>query len=212
VPPGGTSALAAAGAPPLVRLTYELPAAQPSASALAFAPTATGAVSAGQTVTIANPASDTDLVVSGLSLDSDDFAVAASTCQGTLAPGESCTLRVRFAPTATGARSATLRLAGNAPLNLALSGTGTDPAPPAAGPQGAAGPRGAAARLALVHCHQRRCAVTFAGAAPTGRVTLTRGRTTYATGHGRTLTTRRKVKRGAYTLRSGRSSWPAIVT
>jgi len=55
-----------------------------------------------------------------------DFSVASNTCPAALAVGESCTVGVRFAPAAAGARSATLNLPSNALIatGAALSGTG----------------------------------------------------------------------------------------
>ena len=59
----------------------------------------------------------------------DDFAIESDDCAGeTLAPAAECTVEVAFAPTATGARSASLVLAGNAPsAAVPLQGTGTFP-------------------------------------------------------------------------------------
>ncbi len=65
------------------------------------------------------------------------FPAAAPNCGTTLAIGASCTIRVRFAPTALGSASATVTVGGgstNSPhpaVSAALSGTGT--APPAPG-------------------------------------------------------------------------------
>src|SRR2546423_15205322 len=56
-----------------------------------------------------------------------DFAIAARTCGGTLAPAASCTADVTFRPTALGARSGTLAITDNAagsPHSVALTGTG----------------------------------------------------------------------------------------
>ena len=89
-----------------------------------------------------------------------DFLVDAGGCMSGLAPGARCTLRVRFAPTAAGPRTGSLRLASNdpaGPRTVALSGTGVltpaapagakgDPGakgePGAQGPPGAPGPSG----------------------------------------------------------------------
>jgi hypothetical protein len=58
-----------------------------------------------------------------------DFTGLSLTCitPATLAPGESCTARIAFRPTATGARSATLVVEDTAPRHphrIALQGTG----------------------------------------------------------------------------------------
>lgn len=106
-----------------------------------------------------------------------DFVEVGDTCSGAvLPPGNSCTVRVRFAPSETGARSATLFVTSDrasGPISIALSGDGSGapvgpagstgangadgaqgPAGPAgpAGPQGPAGPRGPAGRDARVTC------------------------------------------------------------
>lgn len=55
------------------------------------------------------------------------FTVASETCGTSLAPDESCTIDVRFAPTANGAQSATLNVNGAPVVAVALSGTGVTP-------------------------------------------------------------------------------------
>lgn len=64
--------------------------------------------------------------------DATDFVVApGSNCAGaTLAAGNTCLIVLRFKPTATGARAATLSIthnAANSPSTVALTGTGTAP-------------------------------------------------------------------------------------
>ncbi len=63
--------------------------------------------------------------------DADRFAIVTDGCAGaTLAPGEDCAIRVRFAPGGAGARTAVLELADDAPdapQQVALIGTGTLP-------------------------------------------------------------------------------------
>lgn len=70
--------------------------------------------------------------------DLDQFALAGEECSGAeLAPGAECLLRVRFAPDSAGAKTATLRVRGDAgTYTAALAGTGLDDA----GPPAAAGP------------------------------------------------------------------------
>ena len=70
-----------------------------------------------------------------------DFFLGSDTCAGeTLMAGDACTVGVHFSPTATGARTATLAVAGNwLGADVALSGTGVLPP---AGPSGAAGATG----------------------------------------------------------------------
>jgi len=65
--------------------------------------------------------------------DAGDFTIASNTCPATLGVGESCTIGVRFAPAATGARTATLNLPSNALVGTGadLAGTGVTAATPA---------------------------------------------------------------------------------
>ncbi|HEX5927307.1 MAG TPA: choice-of-anchor D domain-containing protein [Baekduia sp.] len=82
--------------------------------------------------------------------DADEFAVQQNLCPGTLAAGGSCTMQVQFAPSRVSAAQATLRLTStnaysNPTLDVALSGTGTTPAPLPTGPQGPAGTNGTGA-------------------------------------------------------------------
>lgn len=66
-----------------------------------------------------------------------DFAVAEDTCDGaTLGPGDACRVTVRFAPSATGARTTTLRVVeGGDRIDVALAGTGRSPSgAPVTGP------------------------------------------------------------------------------
>ena len=83
-----------------------------------------GSTSSAQTVTVSNSgrvaASVSSVSVSG------PFS-QTSTCGSSIAAGGSCTVSVKFAPTATGAASGTLSVASSAPgspLTVALSGTG----------------------------------------------------------------------------------------
>jgi hypothetical protein len=74
---------------------------------------------------------------------SSDFIVTADECSGeTLEPGETCTFMVRFLPSATGQRSATLIVRSDPAITLepSLSGEGTELP---AGAQGTAGAQGA---------------------------------------------------------------------
>jgi uncharacterized repeat protein (TIGR01451 family) len=95
---------------------------------LSFGGQAVGTTSSAQTVTITNTGSG-DLHVSGVSVggaNPGDFAAASSGC-GTVPPTQTCTVSVKFTPTAAGARSATLNIASDAPSSpdqVSLSGTG----------------------------------------------------------------------------------------
>ena len=88
--------------------------------------------------TLANTGA-TPVTLGTVSLPGADFALAASTnatnacpaAGGSLAPGNSCTIAVVFAPTTAGTLRATLSVATSAttlPLTVALSGVGTQPA------------------------------------------------------------------------------------
>ncbi len=150
----------------------------------AFAEQPQGTTSAPKTVTVTNDG-EAPLRGAGTALTGEDFIVSANGCTGTVAPGASCTLAVRFAPTGPGARNGSLQVVGNAgsQTTIALSGTGgalpqgppgddgaTGPPGPAGaqgatgatgaqgppGPQGATGAPGAAAGLPRVTCRASR--------------------------------------------------------
>ncbi|HEX4705707.1 MAG TPA: choice-of-anchor D domain-containing protein, partial [Pseudonocardiaceae bacterium] len=99
--------------------------AQPGA--LNFGSVATGATSAAQTVTVANP-TGSSASVSAISV-SGDFA-QTNNCGSAIAANGSCTVSVTFRPTATGNRTGTLTVnAGGITNTVSLSGTGTAPGP-----------------------------------------------------------------------------------
>jgi hypothetical protein len=82
--------------------------------------------------------------------DVDDFMISSDVCTGTaldsaVDAARSCAVRVRFAPSVAGARSAVLRIAStasNTTLDVALSGIGGAPAGGPAGADGAKGDQG----------------------------------------------------------------------
>jgi hypothetical protein len=124
------------------------PAATPSPASLAFDPQALGTVSASRGVTITNDG-DAPLTVTGASIagtNPDDFSISSQTCTAAPVPVDaSCSVRVRFAPDAVGARAAQLRIVSDAPTSpttIPLSGTGTA-ASNGTGPAGADGANGA---------------------------------------------------------------------
>ena len=104
-------------------------------TALAFGNQATGTTSAAQSVAITNTSAATinisSVMVGGI--NPSDFNISADACTGVaLAVNASCNVSVKFAPTATGARTAALVYSDDAlgsPQNLALSGTGVLPGP-----------------------------------------------------------------------------------
>ncbi|HEY0804890.1 MAG TPA: choice-of-anchor D domain-containing protein [Pseudonocardiaceae bacterium] len=96
-----------------------------SPSSVSFGSTAVGSTSAAQSVTVSNPGS-TAASVSSVSA-SGPFS-QTNTCGTSIAAGGSCTVSVKFAPTASGSATGNLSVASSAPgspLTVALSGTGT---------------------------------------------------------------------------------------
>ncbi|HEX5546394.1 MAG TPA: choice-of-anchor D domain-containing protein [Ktedonobacterales bacterium] len=100
-------------------------------ASLGFGNQGTGTTSAAQTVTVTNSGTAalhvTSVTLTGA--NAGDFAKSADTCSGaTVAAGATCTVSVTFKPTATGARTASLSFADDAPSSpqtVAVSGTGT---------------------------------------------------------------------------------------
>src|SRR6266446_6065370 len=78
-----------------------------------------------QSVVLANPTKQ-DLNIFAVAADSD-FSVAFSSCGAVLPAGNQCTISVKFAPTATGLLTGTLRIdddSSQTPEKIKLSGTG----------------------------------------------------------------------------------------
>ncbi|GIH20715.1 choice-of-anchor D domain-containing protein [Rugosimonospora africana] len=93
-------------------------------SSLSFASQALNTTSAAKSVTVTNTGTAT-ASVSGVSVSGD--YTQTNTCGTSIAAGASCTVSVSFRPTASGTRTGTLTVSGNAtnnPLTVALSGTG----------------------------------------------------------------------------------------
>jgi hypothetical protein len=102
------------------------PAVSLSATSLTFNGQLVSTPSAPQTVTLTNTGNGalTPLTIT----TSGDFS-QSNNCGSSVAPNASCTMSVKFAPTAGGARSGALTLADNAggsPQTIPLSGTGMD--------------------------------------------------------------------------------------
>jgi hypothetical protein len=222
VPPGGTLQHAARTVPAQVTIGYERPEAALSAARLSFASTQPGAASPSRVVELTNSATSTDLILGAASLDSDEFVFGRSNCHGTLAPGATCRIALRFAPSTAGAHSANLELESNAGrLKIELAGESATPPAPAV-PSVVADPPAAPAAPAIVPgtgaparvtCRAQRCTVTFANPPKLAgktrvRATLTRGGRVYATADRiarrgplrLTLSARRAITPGAYTL------------
>jgi hypothetical protein len=101
------------------------PILSPNPSALSFPRTVVGSSPAAQTVTVTNTGT-TSATVSNVAA-SGDFS-QTNNC-GTLAVNASCTVTVRFTPTAAGTRTGNLTItsnANNSPTAIALSGNGID--------------------------------------------------------------------------------------
>jgi hypothetical protein len=71
-----------------------------------------------QRVTVTNDGGTVALQIANIAIggtNAGDFALGANTCANPVAPGASCEIEVRFAPTVTGLRTASLDLTTNAP-------------------------------------------------------------------------------------------------
>jgi subtilisin family serine protease len=80
--------------------------------------------SASQALTYTNTG-DLPVSISGIAI-TGDFG-QTNNCPASLAVSSSCTINVTFTPTATGTRSGTISVSGNAPASAALTGTGAAP-------------------------------------------------------------------------------------
>lgn len=102
-----------------------------SPNSLTFTSQVVGTTSASQPVTLTNPL-NTTLTISSISFTGNnpgDFS-QTNTCNGSVGAGGSCTINVRFTPSASGTRTATLDVtddANNSPQSVSLTGTGQAP-------------------------------------------------------------------------------------
>jgi outer membrane protein OmpA-like peptidoglycan-associated protein len=139
----------AAGSPHTVALTGHGTAAGFAATPVShdFGDVTVGDASAVETITVANDSEGPDGApltfnadaVTLAGADAGEFEIAGDGCSATIVyPGESCTVDVRFVPTAAGAKSAEVQFADNAPdspQTVPVTGTGvTAPSPPDPGP------------------------------------------------------------------------------
>jgi hypothetical protein len=159
--------------------TY-LPAPEAAVAGGDFGGQTVGQASAVQPLVVSNVGAQA-LSISAASLSgaaASDYALTSNGCAGKrLAFEQSCTISVRFTPSAAGLRQATLTLADNeaASAGIVLSGTGVaansgppgplGPAGPQgpAGPRGATGPRGLAGEIRLVSCTSITQTITVGG-------------------------------------------------
>ena len=153
------------------------PAATVTPSALNFGNQTTGSSSATLAATLRNSGS-ANLAVSGVMLagaNAADFTVVSDGCTtGTLAPGGTCGVSLRFTPAATGVRSASLKFSDNAPDSpqaIALSGTGVAPVAGVGFSPGSVD----FGRVALLQTGTRVLTISSTGAATLNLTTLTVG-------------------------------------
>ena len=127
-----------AGSPQTVSLsgTGTASLASLSPTSLAFGNQSVGTTSAAQTLTLSNTGSAalsiTSLALTGT--NASDFA-QTNTCGSSVAASANCTISVTFKPSASGSRTASVRITDNAsgsPQTVSLSGTGTQTAAAAA--------------------------------------------------------------------------------
>ena len=119
----------AAGSPQQVPLSGTGTTAELTPTSLSFGKVTVGTTSSVMTATLKNVGTTaitiTSITLAGL--DPGDFA-QTNTCGSSLAASASCTISVTFKPTATGARSALLKVtdsAAGSPQTVTLSGTGS---------------------------------------------------------------------------------------
>lgn len=105
---------------------------QATPAAVSFGTESIGSVIGVQTILFRNPGTAplalASVVISGP--DASEFAIQSSTCGASVAPGQSCSTAVVFAPQGSGTRTASLVVTDNAadsPETVSLSGTGIGP-------------------------------------------------------------------------------------
>jgi subtilase family serine protease len=111
-----------------------VPAVGLSATTLNFSSENTGSTSAAQSVTLTNTGNGSLSITSiGLAGTNPGDYSDTNTCGSSVAAGANCAISVKFTPTTTGTRSATVSIVDNAsgsPQSISLIGTGTQPTPP----------------------------------------------------------------------------------
>jgi virginiamycin B lyase len=122
--------------------------ASASAASLEFGPQRLDSLSTPESLEVTNTGHG-DLGIDSVEVvgaDRDDFLLSSDSCSNaTLLIGDSCTVDVRFSPSASSARSATLSVGSDgpsSPLLVPLSGSGELPPQGTAGPGGPQGPQG----------------------------------------------------------------------
>jgi hypothetical protein len=193
-----------------------------SPATLSFGSQSVNTLSGPQTVTVTNTGT-VPLTVSQVTFaggSATDFFFGSWSCGGSIAPGSSCQLAVRFAPAAAGARAATLNIVSSDladPHSVQLTGTGAPSSPAAPTTPTAPAATGTTptpttfGTVELLSCRKAHCTLRRLSAnakfvlAPTAtHGSLSRRGTVYATGvssHGQlVLHARRTLAAGVYTL------------
>jgi subtilisin family serine protease len=134
----GTGLAAAVGLALALQGDKKEPKIQVSPSSLTFGDQVVVEASAPQVVTVTS-AGDAALSVTGVSFTGAGATsfVAVNECGSSINPGLSCSIKVSFAPKATGAKSASLVVSSNAKTAappILLTGTGVLPPPPEVSP------------------------------------------------------------------------------
>ena len=131
------------GSPQMLALTgtgtsVPTPGALTLPAAYAFADQTVAVASAAKPFTLANTGGAAVTISGVASSNAAEFAISASTCTGSIAPGTTCSFTVTFTPSATGARSSAVTVTSTgvgSPQTIAMSGNGvtTSTPPPPSG-------------------------------------------------------------------------------
>ena len=191
-----------------------------SPGALSFGSVVTGTTSAAQTVTVSNPTGSAAAVSSIAA--TGDFS-QTNTCGSSIAANGSCTVSVKFAPTATGARTGTLTVnAGGVTSTVSLTGTGTAPGPvlnaaPASLSFAGTDVGSSSAAQAVTVTNSGTAAATVSGVTATGDFSQTNNCSSVATGSSCTVNVTFKptasgTRTGTLTVTSNANNSPATVS
>ena len=191
-----------------------------SPGALSFGSVVTGTTSAAQTVTVSNPTGSAAAVSSIAA--SGDFS-QTNTCGSSIAANGSCTVSVKFAPTATGARTGTLTVnAGGVTNTVSLTGTGTAPGPvlnaaPASLSFAGTDVGSSSAAQAVTVTNSGTAAATVSGVTATGDYSQTNNCSSVPTGSSCTVNVTFKptasgTRTGTLTVTSNANNSPATVS
>ena len=191
-----------------------------SPGALSFGSVVTGTTSAAQTVTVSNPTGSAAAVSSIAT--SGDFS-QTNTCSSSIAANGSCTVSVKFAPTAPGARTGTLTVnAGGVTNTVSLTGTGTAPGPvlnaaPASLSFAGTDVGSSSAAQAVTVTNSGTAAASVSGVTATGDFSQTNNCSSVATGSSCTVNVTFKptasgTRTGTLTVTSNANNSPATVS